>query len=311
MTLRGTPKAIIHWLEWKNQDKEFEGTTNAELLMFCVYPNTRVQLINVEGQAIKDMLDPKLTKVVDTFRDVFAVPIELPPQITYDHRIPLLPNTQPVNIRPYRNPPIQKDAIEVMVEELLDSGVIKPSNSPFASPIALMNEVFQPFLRKFTLVFFDDILIYSKSSKDHVKHLSVVLVTTRQNKLFAKKSTCVFGTSHVEYLGHVISAKGVATDPSKIKAMQEWPVPTNVKKLRGFLGLTGYYRWFIMIFSLVSRPLTQLLKKEGYKWTEEAQQAFETLKVAMMKAPVLALLDFSKPFEVETYASRVGIWAVL
>ncbi|GKC74859.1 hypothetical protein Tco_1120742, partial [Tanacetum coccineum] len=113
MTLRGTPKATIHW----------------------------VQLMNVEGQAIKDMLDPKLTKVVDTFRDVFAVPIELPPQITYDHRIPLLPNTQPVNIRPYRNPPMQKDAIEVMVKELLDSGVIKPSNSPFASPIELIEEL--------------------------------------------------------------------------------------------------------------------------------------------------------------------------
>ncbi|GJX06000.1 reverse transcriptase [Tanacetum coccineum] len=99
MTLRGTPKATIHW----------------------------VQLMNVEGQAIKDMLDPKLTKVVDTFRDVFAVPIELPPQITYDHRIPLLPNTQPVNIRPYRNPRMHKDAIEVMVKELLASGVIKPT----------------------------------------------------------------------------------------------------------------------------------------------------------------------------------------
>ncbi|GJY99405.1 retrovirus-related pol polyprotein from transposon 17.6 [Tanacetum coccineum] len=331
MTLRGTPKDAIHWLEGKNQDKEFEGTVNADLLMYCVYPNTRVQLMNVEGQSIENLMNHESTK---------------------------------------------KDVIEVMVKELLDSGVIKPSNSPFASPNvmvkkkdntwrmcvdyrllnkhiikdkfpipiieelieelhgatiyskldlrsgyhqirihkedipttafkthqrhyeflvipfgltnahstfqALMNEVFQPFLRKFTLVFFDDILIYSKSLKDHVQHLSDVLVTMRQNKLFAKKSKCVFGTSHVEYLGHVMSAKGVATDPSKIKAMQEWPV-------------------------LMSRPLTQLLKKGGYNWIEDAQVAFKTLKVAMMKAPVLALPDFTKPFEVETDALGVGI----
>ncbi|GJS13677.1 retrotransposable element Tf2 [Tanacetum coccineum] len=97
------------------------------------------------------------------------------------------------------------------------------TNAPSAFQ-ALMNEVFQPFLRKFTLVFFDDILIYSKNLKDQVQHLSVVLITMRKNKLFAKKSKCMFGTSHVEYLRHVISAKEVATDPSKIKAMQEWPV---------------------------------------------------------------------------------------
>ncbi|GKC84187.1 putative mitochondrial protein [Tanacetum coccineum] len=162
---------------------------------------------------------------------------------------------------------------------------------------ALMNEVFKPFLRKFTL-------------EEHVYYLSVVLETMRQNQLFAKQSKCVFGTKQVEYLGHVISALGVATNPSKIKAMQDWPVPNNVKQLRGFLGLTGYYRRFIMNFASVSRPLTQLLKNIGYKWTDEAQVAFENLKVAMQKALILVLPDFTKPFEVETDASGVGIGAV-
>ncbi|GJY50055.1 hypothetical protein Tco_0440011 [Tanacetum coccineum] len=106
MTLRGTPKAAIHWLDGKNQDKEFEGTTNVELLMFCVYLNIRVQLINVEGQSIDDMLDRELNKVVDTFEDVFTIPTELPPQRNHDHTISLIPNTQLINIRPYRHPPM-------------------------------------------------------------------------------------------------------------------------------------------------------------------------------------------------------------
>ncbi|GJX79439.1 gypsy/ty3 retroelement polyprotein, partial [Tanacetum coccineum] len=170
---------------------------------------------------------------------------------------------------------------------------------------ALINEVFQPYLRKFTL--FDDILVYSSTMDEHVQHLTTILDTMRQNKLFAKKSKCVFSTSHVEYLGHVISAEGVATDPSKINAMVEWPTPTNIKQLRGFLWLTGYYRRFIKSFAEISRPLTQLLKKGGYKWSNEAQLAFETLKEAMMKAPVLALPDFTQPFMVETDVSGVGL----
>ncbi|GJW81546.1 putative reverse transcriptase domain-containing protein [Tanacetum coccineum] len=112
-----------------------------------------------------------------------------------------------------------------------------------------------------------------------------------------------FGLTNAPSTFQALMNKGVATDPTKIKDMQEWPVPSNVKQLRGFLGLTGYYRRFIMNFASVSRPLTQLLKKGGYKWTEEAQLAFETLKISMMKAPVLALPDFTKPFKVDIDAS--------
>ena len=143
---------------------------------------------------------------------------------------------------------------------------------------SLMNSVFKPFLRKFVLVFFDDILVYSKSMEEHCSHLQQVLQVMQDNVLFAKKSKCSFAVSQVEYLGNILSARGVATDPSKVEAMQNWPTPKNIKQLRGFLGLTGYYRRFIKNYALISQPLTALLKKNAFKWSDLAEEAFNQLK---------------------------------
>ncbi|GJR68435.1 retrotransposon-related protein [Tanacetum coccineum] len=252
-----------------------------------------------------------------------------------------------INIRPYRHPPTQKDAIEAMVKELLVSGVIRSSHSPFSSPImmvtkkdgswrmfvdyralnkqtikdkfsipiieelidelfgaqALMSEVFAPFLRKFVLVFFDDILVYSRDMVEHAKHMDLVLSTMQFHQLFAKMSKCVFRTTQVEYFGHVITGARESADPSKIKEMQEWHVPMNIKKLKGFLGLTDYYRRFVKDYATISWP-TALLKKNSIEWSNSAQMAFDDLKTTMVNASVLALPNFQEEFIVETDASN-------
>lgn len=104
------------------------------------------------------------------------------------------------------------------------------------------NELLGPFLRKFVLVFLDDILIYSPTLELHIQHLRLVLEKFRQHHFFLKHSKYSFAQSQLEYLGHIISDQGVATDLAKIEAMLKWPIPTNVTELRGFLGLTAYYK---------------------------------------------------------------------
>lgn len=129
----------------------------------------------------------------------------------------------------------------------------------------LMNKVFKPYLRKFVLVFFDDILVYSKDMVEHLEHLRMVSQKLRENQLFAKMSKCVFGAARVDYLGHVIQAGGVSIDPEKIKAVASWPLPGNIKQLKSFLGLAGYYRRFIQGYGVRSKPLTEMLRKDGFQ----------------------------------------------
>lgn len=153
----------------------------------------------------------------------------------------------------------------------------------------LMNAIFAKYTRKFVIVFLDDILVFSTDLQEHEEHLRLVLSTLREHELFAKASKCSFAQQSIDYLGHVISKDGVATDTSKTSAMHAWPMPTTTIELHGFLGLTGYYRKFIRNYDIFAKPLTQLLTKKGFHWDHRTQEAFDKLKHAMIQTPVLAL----------------------
>lgn len=347
----------------------------------------------------------EIRQVLSEFEDIFQEPDQLPPERSVDHIIPLIEDNKQINQRPYRLPHHQKNAMEQLIKQLLEANMIRPSVSPYSSPVilvkkmdgtwrlcvdyrqlnsntvknkypipmiedlldelfgarifskidlrsgyhqirmkeadiqktaftthlghfeyivmpfgltnapatfqTLMNIVLAEYLRRFALVFFDDILIYSKTTQDHVIHLRTILQTLRHNKLYAKLSKCVFGQSEIEYLGHIINSQGVATDPTKIEIIQKWPQPKSVTELRAFLGMAGYYRRFIKGYGIICRPLFDALKKDAFLWSEKQEDAFQTVKQIMSSPPVLALPDLSKPFVLEANASGTGIGAVL
>jgi hypothetical protein len=176
----------------------------------------------------------------------------------------------------------------------------------------LMNSVFMPELDKFVVVFIDDILIYSKNEEEHAQHLRIVLTRLREHQLYAQFSKCAFWLEEIQFLGHVLSAKGIAVDPSKVQDILEWKPPTTVHQVRSFLGLAGYYRRFIPDFSRLVKPITSLLKNDTkFNWSLECNEAFEKLKVLLTTAPVLAQPDIEKPFDVYCDASGSGLGCVL
>jgi hypothetical protein len=184
------------------------------------------------------------------------------------------------------------------------------SNAP-ATFQALMNDVLSPYLRRFVLVFFDDILIYSSSWAEHLQHVAIIFNELRAHRLHLKRSKCSFGTTSVAYLGHVISAEGVAMDADKVAAVAAWPPPQSPRALRGFLGLAGYYRKYIRDFGLNAAPLTRLLCRDAFAWDAEVNGAFQALQRALTTGHVLQMSDFDNPFVVDCDASGIGFGAVL
>jgi hypothetical protein len=132
------------------------------------------------------------------------------------------------------------------------------TNAP-ATFMRLMNSVFMEYLDKFVVVYIDDILIYSKTEEEHAEHLRLALTKLREHRLYAKFSKCEFWLNELIFLGHVLSANGVAVIPDKVQSVLDWVTPSSVKDVRSFLGLAGYYRRFIENFSKIAKPMTELL----------------------------------------------------
>ncbi|KAK9177819.1 hypothetical protein WN943_027008 [Citrus x changshan-huyou] len=185
------------------------------------------------------------------------------------------------------------------------------SNAP-STFMRLMNHVLRAFIGKFVVVYFDDILIYSKGLDEHIEHLQSVLTVLRKEKLYANLKKCSFCTNQIVFLGYVVSAKGIEVDEEKVKAIKEWPTPKSVSEVRSFHGLASFYRRFVKDFSTLAAPLTEIVKKHvGFKWGSEQERAFNLIKEKLVSAPLLALPDFTKTFEIECDASGIGIGAVL
>ena len=308
-----------------------------------------------ESESSKKELD--LSKFLKENEDVFIddIPCELPPKRgDDDHFIELFPGSSPPNRPPYRVSQAQQEEILRQVNELVEKGMVRPSSSPFCSPILLvqkkdgtyhmcvdyralnritvknrfpvprvddlfdklqgstyfsridlksgyhqirilhedipktafgttfglyeylvmpfgltnapatfnrmMERIFRPH-RRFTGVFFDDIIIYSKFLEEHKEHLQVIFQVLRENKLFINQKKSEFFLEEIRYLGHIISKYGIRMDSKKLKAINGWPEPRNLHELRSFIGMCAYYRRFIEKFSLIAGPLHDLTKK--------------------------------------------------
>ncbi|GJS53570.1 putative mitochondrial protein [Tanacetum coccineum] len=304
LVLRGMNNTHVHWMQG---NKRMLKQTELSSMALCVYPVQLCQMesvgsVFVEVEQVLTQFDEVYGQGIDGFRgdlgkqlnkhtvkDKFPIPVieelidEFNGSIVFS-KLDLRYGYLQIRIK---EDDIFKTAFrthEGHYEFLVMPFGLTNAPSTFQS---LMNTIFKAFLKKFVLVFFDDILIYSKNLEEHCDHLAQVLQVIKDNTLYAKKSKCYFAVPQVEYLGHIISAQGVSTDPSKIEAMQKWP-----------------------IHSTLNQPLVALTKKDAFKWNPSAELAYYKLKEAMVKAQLLALPNFEQDFVVETDASGKGIRVV-
>jgi hypothetical protein len=162
------------------------------------------------------------------------------------------------------------------------------------------------------VVYLDDILIYSSSVEEHIKHLRLVLDVLREHKLYAKLTKCEFMKKAMLFLGHTVSAEGISPERLKQDAITNWERPSSVKQLQSFLGLANYYRKLIRNYSQEANPMVKLLKKDTrFHWGPDQDSSFQQLKDLLSTAPVLRIADPQKPFVIHVDASDNAIGCVL
>jgi len=184
------------------------------------------------------------------------------------------------------------------------------TNAP-ASFQRWMNEILSEYLDIFCVAYLDDILIFSQNLEDHRRHVRTILRRVEETGLMLKASKYEFHTTKIEYLGYVISPQRLRMDEEKIRTIKEWKEPTNVKGIQSFLGFANFYRRFIQDYSRITTPLTRLTRKEvSWEWGDEQQTAFNTLKTAMVREPILQHFDPERPVTVDTNASDYAIRAI-
>jgi hypothetical protein len=177
----------------------------------------------------------------------------------------------------------------------------------------LMNEVLKDFIRKFVIVYLDDILVYSKTKEEHLRHLTSVMERLHQEKLLINLKKSSFMNKELIYLGFVISSNELNMDPEKVRAIREWPSPSSIFEVRSFHGLTSFYRKFIINVSGICTPMLDNVKKKhkSFSWREEAEKSFKVLKKKITEQRILVLPDFVKTFQVRCDASGLDIGEVL
>jgi transposase InsO family protein len=175
-----------------------------------------------------------------------------------------------------------------------------------------INDVLMGYLDEFCSAYIDDILIYSDNLEEHKIHVRRVLDRLRKAGLQADIDKCEFHVTKTKFLGFVIGSDGIAVDPEKVEAVSKWKQPESVRGVQSFLGFCNFYRRFVERYSLIAKPLTNLTKKEvPFKWTEECQHAFDTLKYRLLHAPVLAHFQYDRETRLETDSSDGVVAGVL
>ncbi|GJY66503.1 ty3-gypsy retrotransposon protein [Tanacetum coccineum] len=315
ITLRGTQQATLQWMNSKDYGKILSSNKiSLSAMSLCVYPSTLITVAlsnEMEHHSTED--SQALASLLDQFQDVFVVPNTLPPHRSHDHIIVLQEGILLVNIRPYKNPPTQKDAIELIVKELLETRVIRNSYSPFSSPIVMVNKKDGTWRMcidyrqlnkhkikdKFPIPMIEDLIDELHGAQFFSKlDLRSGYHQIRMVDEDVHKTTFRTHEGHYEFL---VMPFGLTNAPFTFQYLM------NIV----FKDFVRYHIKFIKGFATISHPLTSLLKKNAFQWSDFAQEAFEQLKQAMIQTPILAFPNFDAEFVIETNTSGIGLGVVL